>query len=118
MEAYSSIQDSAFVTYIQRKRDAYDEGEDIEIEDLMRQAENKYFTLILEEKWNYKTKEQSQIISLQAKLNKLKGGKVKLGQRNRNARNSASQNNQSTQQKSNPHPSNKNSDQRFQETWA
>ena len=67
-KAYSSVQDSAFVSYIQRKRDAYDEGEDIDVEELMKQAENKFKTLVLEEKWNSKTKEQHQIISLTAAI--------------------------------------------------
>ena len=71
-KAYSSVQDSAFVSYIQRKRDAYDEGEGINVEKLMKQAENKFKTLVLQEKWNSKTKEQYQIISLTATINKLK----------------------------------------------
>ena len=56
-KAYLSVSDSLFTTYIQRKRDAYDEGQDIDVEELMVQAESKYKILILKEKWNCLTKE-------------------------------------------------------------
>ena len=46
-KAYLSIKNSAFVAYIQRKRDANDEVEDINVEELMKQSENKYCTLII-----------------------------------------------------------------------
>ena len=118
-KAYSSVQDSAFVSYIQRKRDAYDEGEDIDVEELMKQAENKFKTLVLEEKWNSKTKEQHQIISLTAEINKLKDQRVRLGRRNQNSnKNASSSNNLSNQSKFNSNSSNqanKNSNQRFKE---
>ena len=78
------------------KRDAYDEVEDIDVEELIKQAENKFKTLVLEEKWNSKTKEQHQIIFLTAAINKLKDERVRLG-----LRSASSSNNQSSQSKSN-----------------
>ena len=35
-KADSSVEKSAFVAYIQRKRDANDEGEDIDVKELMK----------------------------------------------------------------------------------
>ena len=35
-KAYSSVQDFAYVSYIQRKRKSYDEGEDIDVQELMK----------------------------------------------------------------------------------
>ena len=49
-KVYTRLKDFSFVAYIHRKHNAYDEGEDIEVEDPIRQAENKYQMLILNEK--------------------------------------------------------------------
>ena len=71
-KAYLLVSDKTFVRYIQNKKDAYDEGQDIDKDSLMQLAENKYKTLVNEEKWNALTMEQKQIISLTAELKGLK----------------------------------------------
>ena len=69
-----------------------------------------------------KKKEQYQIISLTATINKLKDERVRLGRRNQNSNNGTSyNNNQSNQSKSNSNSKNqdnKNSDLRFKEKWT
>ena len=78
-KAYLNVSDRDFVEFIKRKKDAYDEGEDIHADSLMLMAENKYRTLIQEERWNSLSPEQTQIIALTAQLSKLKDGRLKLG---------------------------------------
>ena len=70
--------------YIQNKKDAYDEGQDIDEDSLMQLAENKYKTLVNEEKWNALTMEQKQIISLTAELKGLKENRLQLGNKRKN----------------------------------
>lgn len=78
-KAYLNASDRDFVEFIKRKKDAYDEGEDINADSLMLMAENKYRTLIQEERWNSLSPEQTQIVALTAQLSKLKDGRLKLG---------------------------------------
>lgn len=85
-KAYSVASDQEFVSYIKRKKDLYDEGAEITPDTLMRDAENKYKTLLQEERWNSMSPEQSQIIALSAQLKKLSDGRVALsnkGKRNK-----------------------------------
>ena len=83
-KAYLSASDRDFVEFIKRKKDAYDEGEDITADSLMVMAENKYRTLVQEERWNALSPEQTQIVALTAQLSKLKDGRVKLGKNSQN----------------------------------
>ena len=63
----------------------YDEGAEITPDSLMRDAENKYKTLLQEDRWNAMSAEQSQIIALSAQVRKLTDGRVKLsGKNNKN----------------------------------
>ena len=72
------MSDTTFVQYIQNKQNLYDEGEDIDVDKLMTQAENKYKALVLSGQWNTMTREQNQIVSLTAEVRKLKDHRVKL----------------------------------------
>ena len=54
-----------------QKKDNYDDGDDINEHSLMTDAENKYKTLVLENKWNELSPEQTQIVALTAKINKI-----------------------------------------------
>ena len=67
------------VCYIQAKKDNYDEGENIDQDNLMTLAENKYKALVVEEKWNSLSGEQNQIVSLTAEVKKLKESCLQLG---------------------------------------
>ena len=82
-KAYAVVSDQEFVQYIKRKRDMYDEGAEISPDSLMRDAENKYKTLLQEERWNAMSPEQSQIIALSAQIRKLTDGRVNLSNRNK-----------------------------------
>lgn len=83
-KAYQNVSDRDFVEFIKRKKDAYDEGEDFTPDSLMIAAENKYRTLIQEERWNSLSPEQSQIVALTAQLSKLKDSRVSIGKGNMN----------------------------------
>ena len=83
-KAYQNASDRDFVEFIKRKKDAYDEGEDITADSLMIAAENKYRTLVQEERWNSLSPEQTQIVALTAQLSKLKDGRVNLSKNNSN----------------------------------
>ena len=78
-KAYQNASDRDFVEFIKRKKDAYDEGEDITADTLMIAAENKYRALVQEERWNALSPEQNQIVALTAQLNRLKDGRVRIG---------------------------------------
>ena len=83
-KAYQNASDRDFVEFIKRKKDAYDEGEDITADTLMIVAENKYRALVQEERWNALSPEQNQIVALTAQLNRLKDGRVHIGKGNTN----------------------------------
>ena len=70
--AYKVVSDKDFVKYINKKKDEYDEGKDIDAHQLMLLAANKFKTKKQEGEWNALSKEQEQIIALQAQVNKLK----------------------------------------------
>jgi len=120
-KAYLNVSDRSFIGYIQRKRDAYDEGEDINPERLMVLAENKYKSLLQEDQWNTKTKEQSQIVSLQAEINKLKDNRVQFGSRKGKSKSNENKDrvkkDHNSYSKSNPGKK-KSARDKFQQKWA
>ena len=77
-KGYKAASDQAFVNYIQRKRDAYDEGENVTENSLMNDAENKFNNIKLEGKWNALSPDQEKIMALTAKFNQLKDKNLKL----------------------------------------
>lgn len=94
-KAYLNVSDRDFVEFIKRKKDAYDEGENITADSLMLMAENKYRTLIQEERWNALSPEQTQIVALTAQLSKLKDGRLKLGKNSHNKKKGSDKDNKS-----------------------
>ena len=86
-KAYSVASDHDFVQYIRRKKDLYDEGAEMSPDSLMRDAENKYKTLLQEERWNSMSAEQTQIIALSAQIKKLSDDRVKLSGKSKRNRN-------------------------------
>ena len=77
-KAYTNVSDNEFVQYIKRKKDAYDDGTEITEDSLMTDAENKYKTLLIENKWNSLSPEQTQIVALASQVHKLQNDKLKF----------------------------------------
>jgi hypothetical protein len=75
-KGYETAQDSEYALFIQRKKDAYDEGGDITVTSLMDAAENKFKTRVLLKTWSAPTKEQEQILALTAQVHQLCIAKV------------------------------------------
>jgi hypothetical protein len=71
-KGYAAASDRAFVAYIAKKEDEYEEGTNIEPKKLMQLALNKYNTLKEAGKWKAPSDEESKILALTAELNKLK----------------------------------------------
>ena len=73
--AYKAASNQAFVEYIGKKQDQYEEGEELEATHLMRLALNKYKTLHDRNEWNNPSKAEEKIIALQAQLKLLQQAK-------------------------------------------
>jgi hypothetical protein len=69
---YSAAADAIFVQYIAKKRDLYDEGQEITAVQLMTFAENKYKSMKQANIWRATTKEEEQFIALSAQIDTLK----------------------------------------------
>jgi hypothetical protein len=65
-KGYGMAQDADFLDFVKRKKDAYDEGADITVTNLMDAAANKIETRVLLKAWSAPTKEQEQILALTA----------------------------------------------------
>jgi len=74
--AYAVVSDKDFVSYIRKKEDEYDEGQDIDPNTLMLLAANKYKTKKGEDKWNAPSKEEEELIALRAQVEKLRISKA------------------------------------------
>jgi hypothetical protein len=77
-KGYDCASDREFVRYIKQKKDDYNDGADMEPEQLMTLALNKYEDLVKDGQWNAKSAEQEQIVALTAKLDKLQDANLKL----------------------------------------
>ena len=77
-KGYASASDESFTRYIQRKKDAYDEGDNVTEETLMKDAINKFQNLKLEGKWNALSADQEKLVALQAEFKVLKDKNLKL----------------------------------------
>jgi hypothetical protein len=77
-KGYECASDREFVRYMKTKKDAYNDGADLEPEQLMTLALNKYEDLVKDGQWNAKSAEQEQIVALTAKLDKLQDTNLKL----------------------------------------
>ena len=69
-KGYAAAQDADFALFIKRKRDSFDEGDDINLASFMDAAENKYKTRMISQQWSAPTKEQEQILALTARADK------------------------------------------------
>jgi hypothetical protein len=75
--AYKVVSDKDFVAYMNKKKDEYDEGQDISPSQLMLLAQNKFKTKKQDNEWNAPSEEQEQIIALRAQVEKLQKYKSK-----------------------------------------
>ena len=76
--AYLSVSDKQFRTYINLKKIAYDEGTAISPEQLMSLALGQYTIISNSGKWNAKTPEEEQVVALSARFERLKDANLKL----------------------------------------
>jgi hypothetical protein len=72
-KGYAVCSDKEFVSYIKRKHETYEEGTDIEPDNLMKLADTKYKILKEAGKWNAPSAEEEKIIALEAQIKGLKG---------------------------------------------
>jgi hypothetical protein len=66
-KGYSAVSDEAFRTWLARKQDSHEEGEEISPDELMLAAKNKYDLMIEKGTWNAPSAEEK-IVALEAKL--------------------------------------------------
>ena len=64
--------DREFISYIKRKQDAFEEGHDIEPDQLMKNTADKYKTLLQKGSWNAPDANEEKILALQSEIWKLK----------------------------------------------
>jgi hypothetical protein len=67
-KGYRACDDRKFVEYIEKKQEAYEEGEDIDPDRLMALAENKYKLRLQNNEWKTPSEEQTKILALEAKI--------------------------------------------------
>jgi len=71
-KAYLEVPDKAFKSYLQRKKESYEDGDDVTPDSLMKAADNKYKMLKQENAWNSISPDEERILALQAQLKALK----------------------------------------------
>jgi len=71
-KGYSYNSDSTFKDYIAKKEDAFEEGQDMDADQLMDFALNKYRVLVEKGVWNEPTEAQEKIVALEAALHKIR----------------------------------------------
>ena len=70
-KGYLSATDKSFTTYIDKKLEAYEEGQDMSADQLMLWARNKYDLLLDKGTWNAPTEQEEKIIALQAQVKEM-----------------------------------------------
>jgi len=71
-KGYMACSDREFVAYIKRKQDAFEEGTELEPDQLMKNAAEKYKTLLQRGNWNAPDANEEKILALQTEIRKLK----------------------------------------------
>jgi hypothetical protein len=77
-KAYLNVSDEAFVRYIELKKIAFEDGQDIKPDALMSLALNKYATLKQQGKWKALTPTDEKLVALSAQFNDIKDKNLKL----------------------------------------
>ena len=76
--AYLSVKDKQFKTYMNLKKIAYDDGTNFTPEQLMSLALGQYTIISNSGKWNARSPEEEQVVALSARFEKLKDANLKL----------------------------------------
>jgi hypothetical protein len=116
-KGYECASDQEFVRYIKMKKDDYDDGTDMEPENLMTLALNKYETLKKNNKWNSKSIEQEQIVALNAKVDRLQDANLKLAKSLSSSKRSSSSNSSNKDNEKDKKAS-KSKKSKWQDKWA
>ena len=74
-KGYANAADEDFTRYIQNKRDDYEDGSTLTVENLMMLAINKYELKVENNTWSVADKKDNRIIALEAEVEKLKSSK-------------------------------------------
>ena len=74
-KGYMACSDKEFVEYIKRKQDMFEEGHEMNSDNLMKNAAEKYKTLVQKGRWNAPDANEQKILALQTELRKLKKNK-------------------------------------------
>ena len=84
-KGYMACSDREFVAYIKRKQDMFEEGTPIQVDNLMKNAADKYKTLLQKGSLNTLDANEAKIMALQAEIKKLKKAKdnTKTGKPNK-----------------------------------
>jgi hypothetical protein len=77
LKGYKEADDAEFQDFIRRKKNAYEEGEDINVNNLIADTDTKYRARVQTHEWSAPTKEQSQIVALMAQVESLTKAKAK-----------------------------------------
>jgi len=87
------VPDKDFCNYIKAKQNEYEEGYDLDVDILMKQASNKFKALVQEGSWNAPLPELQKILALEAKIKQLqKKGKSGNDNKGNNKKSSKSKN--------------------------
>jgi hypothetical protein len=81
--AFMSVPDKKFVEYIEKQKDRFDEGEDIDSKKLMQVALIKFKDRKRSDKWQAPSAEEEQIIALTTQISDLKKTKDAPGRKGR-----------------------------------
>ena len=76
-KGYEAATDKTFVDYISRKKERYEEGEDVTSDALMDQANSKYKLMKEKKTWNAPSDQEEKILALMSEVRNLK--KIKKG---------------------------------------
>jgi hypothetical protein len=76
-KGYGSATDKIFVDYIGRKKEKYEEGEDVSADGLMEQANSKYKLMKENATWNAPSEQEEKILALMSEVRSLKKYKKK-----------------------------------------
>jgi hypothetical protein len=76
-KGYGAATDKIFVDYIGRKKERYEEGEDVLADALKKQAKNKYKLMKKNATWNAPSEQEEKILALMTEVRSLKKSKKK-----------------------------------------
>lgn len=97
-KGYAVASDKTFRGYIQTKEDTYDEKGDVNPNELMQLASNKFKVLVDKGLWNAPTAEEEKIVALEAKIKSLSRKQTNDHSKNKTSKRKESPNKDNKQQ--------------------